>query len=155
MANKRSFPFLKDFRQKRGYDFSFNLLKNKEKLDELEDFAGVYIIEAADHTKFSCPLGNSSIIYIGKSDHIKRRLKEHLSRLLFLEKDEDYGIYDDNQGWLSSRYQFMHYCGAKVYVYKCLGKQDAKNLEAELLWHYYVKYRSLPIGNGAKSYRKD
>ena len=153
---KKVFPFLKDFRQKRGYDYSFNLEENKGKLDELEDFAGVYIIEAADHSKFSCPVGSSSIIYIGKSDHIKRRLKEHLSNLLLLKEDKDYGIYGAEPCWLNSRYQFMHYShGAIVYIYKCLKKQEAKDLEADILWGYYTKYRCLPIGNGARSFRKE
>lgn len=152
MVKKKVFPFLKDFRKTRGYNYSFDLLKDQDALDELEDFAGVYIFEATKGSKFSCPVGNSSIIYIGKSDHIKRRLKEHLAILMLLEDNKDYGIYDNKEGWLSSRYQFMHYCGAKVYIYKCLKKQDAKQLEAELMWQYYTKYRCLPIGNGAKSY---
>ena len=70
------------------------------------------------------------------------------------ESKGEYGM-DVNEPWISSKYQYMFYHGARVYYYKCLKKQDAKNLEAHLLWAFYSKYRALPVGNGSKSYSKE
>ena len=33
--------------------------------------------------------------------------------------------------------------------------QDANNLESQILWKFYEKYRSLPVGNGARSFEKE
>lgn len=151
---KKSFPFLQEFRPSRGYDSTFLLDEDIDSLNELEDVPGVYIIEATDGSKFSCPVGKSSIIYIGKSDHLKTRLKEHRSILMQLWDNKEYGMKMD-EPWVSSRYQFMRYHGARVYTYKCLKQsQNAKELEAQVIWNFYQKYRCLPIGNGAKSYSK-
>ena len=35
------------------------------------------------------------------------------------------------------------------------GKQDPKNLESVFLNQFYQKYRSLPVGNGARSYETE
>ena len=118
--------------------------------------AGVYIISTTDGTQYTYPNGKKNpIVYIGQSNNILRRLRdEHyykgLKRLLC---DKDYGLEDNIQ--LASRYQYMYYNGSKVDVYKCRGNQDAKDLESWLLNCFYQKYRSLPVGNGARSYGKD
>lgn len=153
---KRQFPFLKDFRKIRGVDGCFNLIDDGLPLD-LPDEAGVYIIETVDKFVFSYPKGKSSVIYIGKSDHLRQRLREHRTELRnLIETSGDYGMAKD-QPWVCSRYQYMYYHGknAKVYYYKCLKKQEAKELEATIMWAFYRKYRALPVGNGAKSYAKE
>lgn len=151
---RKTFPFLKGFRDNRGYDVTF-LLSDEETLNELDNCPGVYVIEATDGAKFSCPVGSSSIIYVGKSDHLRSRLRKHRAQLQRLIDDKEYGMRT-NEPWVCSRYQFMLYHGARVYVYKCLKRsQDAKDLESLIMWSYYQKYRCLPIGNGAKSYSKD
>lgn len=122
---------------------------------ELGGYAGVYVIEATDNFKFPYPKGNSKVIYIGKADDLRARLKQHRHRLnQLIDTDGKYGLADD-EPWVSSKYQYMYYHGARVFFYKCLGKQEAKELEARVMWSFYKKYRALPVGNGAKSYSKE
>ena len=148
---KRALNFLKDFRPTRGYNHTFLLYEENDFINEkIDDTPGVYIIEATDGEKFTCPIGSSSIIYIGKSEKLKTRLRTHYRNLKQLYLDKDCDLKDKNL-WISSRYQFMRYHGARVYVYKCLKSQDSKDLEAQLLWSCYTKYRCLPIVNAAKS----
>lgn len=147
------FPFLKDFRQRRGAAGGF-VLNEDDIPEDTRGCAGVYVIEATDGFKFPYPKGKSKVIYIGESDDLMVRLKKHRKNLNELWDDIDYGIYDDDEPWPCDRYQYMRYHGAKVYYYKCLRTQEAKNLESKVLWAFYTKYRALPVGNGAKSYLK-
>lgn len=48
----------------------------------------------------------------------------------------------------------MSQYGARIYYYKCLQKQDAKDLEARIMEAFYEYYLATPIGNGARSFRK-
>lgn len=32
--------------------------------------------------------------------------------------------------------------------------EDEINLESQILWKFYERYRSLPVGNGARSFEK-
>jgi len=41
-----------------------------------------------------------------------------------------------------------------VFVFKTKGKQKPKDMEADILDLFYSKFHSLPIGNGAFSFRK-
>lgn len=147
------FPFLKDFRQRQGAAGGF-VLDEDDIPEDTRRRAGVYVIETTDGFKFPYPKGKSKVIYIGKSDNLMTRLKEHRKSLNDLWEDADLGIYDDGP-WPFSRYQYMRYHGAKVYYYKCLGNQEAKELESRVIWAFYQKYRALPVGNGAKSYSKE
>ena len=150
----KTFPFLKDFRNGIAAEGPYNLL-NLDDLNKVTDSPGVYIIEAADKFRFPYPKGNSSILYIGMSDSsLRGRLKRHRLHLKELcDTNGQHGMAD-NEEWVCQRYQYMYYHGAKVYYYSRKGKQEAKNLEAEILWQFYAKYRALPVGNGAKSYSK-
>lgn len=148
--------FMPDFRPCQGPDISFDLLDfetNSFKCPLTENDSGVYIISATDGTKYIYPNGElSPIIYIGKSDNLLRRLRdEHyfkgLKRLL---DDVDYGISENIQ--IAPRYQYMYYNGSHVDVFRCRGKQDAKNLESFILNQFYQKYRGIPVGNGARSF---
>ena len=151
----RKFPFLKDFRQRQGAAGGFLLDAEEGIPSELGGHAGVYVIEATDDFKFPYPKGNSKVIYIGKADDLRARLKQHRHRLnQLIDTDGKYGLADD-EPWVSSKYQYMYYHGARVFFYKCLGKQEAKELEARVMWSFYKKYRALPVGNGAKSYSKE
>ena len=85
---------------------------------------------------------------------LKKRLKQHRLHLLELHNTNGAHGMDIKEEWVCQRYQYMYYHGAKVYYYSRKGKQDAKDLEAEILWQFYAKYRALPVGNGAKSYAK-
>ena len=150
----KSFPFLKEFRPQQGASGGF-LLDDDDIPDETRHHSGVYVIESIDHFKFPYPKGKSNVLYIGKADNLNNRLRKHKQILMRLQESKgEYGM-DVNEPWISSKYQYMFYHGARVYYYKCLKKQDAKNLEAHLLWAFYSKYRALPVGNGSKSYSKE
>ena len=92
------------------------------------------------------------MIYIGKVNNTYTRLSIIATAYSYLLKQN--GIADD-EPWVSSKYQYMYHNGAKVYYYKCLGKQDAKELETRVMWAFYSNHRTLPVGNGAKSYSKE
>ena len=143
--------FSRSFRIERGHDDELCLAKDE--INNVTTGPGVYIIVSNDSskTKFVYPRGKSPVIYIGEAVNLRRRLRHHLRRLNeLLDNEEDYmkQHYQD-----SSRYQYMKYYGAYVYTFKCLKKtQVAKNLESHILWKFYEKYRSLPVGNGARSF---
>lgn len=94
--------------------------------------------------------GIGPILYIGMSDDLLRRLKEHYYRLRLLLDNKDYGIEDNIM--MASRYQYMYYNGSYVDVFKCRGYQESKELESILLNQFYQTYRAIPVGNGARSY---
>ena len=151
--------FMPTFRPTLGPDYSFDLLDFQYKEFECpigEGEPGVYIISATDGTKYTYPNGKSSpILYIGQSKDILERLRDShyykgLKRLL---DNPDYGINEIRQ--LAPRYHYMYYNGSHVDVFKCRGKQDPKNLESVFLNQFYQKYRSLPVGNGARSYETE
>jgi excinuclease UvrABC nuclease subunit len=149
----KSFPFLKEFRPCQGASGGFLLNKDDISGDTRHN-SGVYVIESADGFKFPYPKGRSNVLYIGKADNLHSRLMHHWRRLKrLIESKGEYGMEDD-EPWVSSKYQYMFYHGAKVYYYKCQRTQEAKELEARVLWAFYSKYRALPVGNGAKSYSK-
>ena len=140
------------FRLTRGHDDELNL--TKDEINEVTTGSGVYIIVSADNTKFVYPKGTSPAIYIGKADNLRRRLREHLKNLDSIRNEETYM----KGHWYQpcSRYQYMKYYGAYVYTFHCLKNfHDAKNLESQILWKFYERDRSLPVGNGARSFRKE
>jgi hypothetical protein len=148
--------FLPDFRTSSGLDASFDLrdFENEDFICPLKrGDTGVYIISATDGTQYTYPNGQRSpIIYIGKSDDLLRRLKdEHFTKgLKRLLDNRDFGIAEGIQ--LASRYQYMFYNGSHVDVFKRRGKQESKLFESMVLNQFYQKYRSLPVGNAARSY---
>lgn len=148
--------FMPDFRISSGLDASFDLLDfcNDDFVCPLKrGDTGVYIISATDGTQYIYPNGlKSPIIYIGKSDDLLRRLKdEHFTKgLKRLLDNRDFGIAEGKQ--LASRYQYMFYNGSHVDVFKRRGKQDSKQFESMVINQFYQKYRSLPVGNAARSY---
>ena len=149
------YTFLKDYRPKQGADGGFILDDEKGLPFDMDGYSGVYIIETTDRFKFPYPAGQSNVIYIGKADELRSRLSQHRRRLNRLnESNGEWGMKDD-EPWVGSKYQYMYYHGARVYYFKCRGKQEAKEEEAKVMWAFYKKYRALPVGNGAKSYSKE
>ena len=146
--------FIPDFRPIKGLDASFDLrdfMEDDFVCPVYRDDMGVYIISSTDGTKYIYPNGKKSpILYIGMSDDLLRRLKEHYYRLKLLLDNKDYGIEDNIM--LASRYQYMYYNGSHVDVFKCRGYQESKNLESILLNQFYQTYRAIPVGNGARSF---
>ena len=146
--------FIPDFRPIKGPDASFDLrdfMEDDFVCPVYRDDMGVYIISSTDGTKYIYPNGKKSpILYIGMSDDLLRRLKEHYFKLRLLLDNKDYGIEDNIM--LASRYQYMYYNGSHVDVFKCRGHQESKNLESILLNQFYQTYRAIPVGNGARSF---
>lgn len=155
---RRDLGFLKvsgysqPFRLTRGHDDELNL--TEDDINDVTTGPGVYIIVSADNTKFVYPKGTSPVFYIGKADNLRRRLREHLKNLRLIIDNEETDMRNHYQR--CSRYQYMKYYGAYVYTFHCLkSTQDAKNLESQILWKFYERYRSLPVGNGARSFEKE
>ena len=143
--------YSKPFRNVRGHTSELNL--TKEEIDEeVGHESGVYIIVSADNTKFVYPKGKSSVIYIGEAKDLHRRLLEHLKYLNCMLDEKS---YMRSRTWQPcSRYQYMKYYGAYVYTFRCYKTQESKDLESDILWKFYEKYRSLPVGNGARSFKR-
>ena len=89
----------------------------------------------------------SKVIYIGKANSIRRRLKEHQVNLRNAVNDLQ------DEWWRFDRYNYMKYHGAKVYYYLCQGKQASKNLESDILGMFYDRFGAMPVGNGARSFQ--
>jgi len=83
---KQDLFFIKNFRPQQGCDSQEICDLKKDDLSNIPDCAGVYIITSFK-TRFIYPEGTSRIIYIGKSDNLKRRLKEHQRHLKSLKRD--------------------------------------------------------------------
>ena len=137
------------FRPSRGHDAELDL--TEDEIQNVSTHPGVYIIVSADKTKFVYPQGTSPVIYIGKADNLRRRLREHLNNLNYVIEHEEEDLM--NQLQHCPRYNYMRAFGAHVYLFHCLKKtQDAKKLESIVIAKFYQKYRSIPVGNGARSF---
>ena len=110
---------------------------------------GAYIFVSYDQ-KFLYPNGSSKIIYIGKAENLRQRIQTHkriITEVSNLKKS------DKNSYWYFARYQYLAKFGGKLYYFTRKGSQEAKNLENLLLEEFYDRYLSLPVGNGARSFR--
>lgn len=144
---KRDLLFIKEFRPIHGYDGEIRNLTDDD-LSEIPAKDGVYII-ASPQTKFVYPKGESKIIYIGKANSIRRRLKEHQTNLRNAIADQH------DEWWRFDRYNYMKYHGARVYYYLCKGNQESKSLESKMIGLFYDKFGAMPVGNGARSFQCD
>lgn len=118
---------------------------------ELKGKKGVYII-ISTRKKFVYPKGESQVIYIGKSDNLYRRIKEHKANVEYAddyknneEKIKEYYVY--------GLYNYISEFGGRVFYLSTHGLQKSKNLEAEILDEFYVKYLALPVGNSTYSFK--
>ena len=141
---KKDLGFIKDFRPIQGYDGEIRYLADDD-LTDIPTAGGVYII-VSPQTRFVYPKGNSRIIYIGKANSMRRRLKEHQASLLNAMADRH------DELWRFDRYNYMKYHGARVYYYLCKGHQESKDLESKMIRRFYDRYGAMPVGNGARSF---
>lgn len=147
-AYSRDLCFIRMFRPRQGYDEVGDLNADfPTGLAEIPRLSGVYII-ASTGQRFVYPNHTSRIIYIGKADDLYRRIHEHRQHLRNLNKNFA------NKMWCSDRYHYMNRFGARVYYYKCLQKQESKDLESMIMEAFYEYYLATPVGNGARSFRK-
>ena len=148
----KTFPFLDGYRPEYGAHGGF-ILDREDIPEETRGKGGVYIIETTRGFQFPYPGRKSNIIYIGESDDLMTRLKEHRQTLWKLQDNPEYGM-KPKEPWISSRYQYMRAKGARVYYYPAIGSQSPKEMEAEIIWSFYRFYHALPVGNAAKSYSR-
>jgi hypothetical protein len=143
----RDLSFLKEFRSHDG--IAFDLLDYAE-INSIPKKPGAYIMFSHE-TKFIYPEGQSKVIYIGKSENLCKRIYDHSKSVSDLnnipKKDRKYHLY-------YPRYHYFLKFGCQMVWFTRKGPEDAKNLESKLLDCFYSKYHSLPIGNGAFSFKK-
>lgn len=142
---KEDLIFLKGWREKRGGYYEVpNLLTYS--LEDVSKRSGVYIICSIGINKFLYPGGKSRILYIGMSENLCQRLKEH-------ERNLRAKLEDTEGTWFSDKYNYMAQYGAHVYCFECIN-QTPKNLEAFIMYQFYLRYGATPVGNGARSFRQ-
>jgi excinuclease UvrABC nuclease subunit len=141
---KDLYSFLKDFREPDGHIINFNT----NHFEELPAKSGAYIF-LSDNELFTYPTGKSRVIYIGMSQMLNMRLRQHVTHISNLKSvpKGDLSYY-----WYYPRYQYINQFGCNLFWYTTRGTQNAKTLECKLLEYFYNKYLALPIGNGAFSF---
>ena len=148
---KRCFCFLKKYIDKSRIENKiygpFDIFEREEDLELIGNQQGVYFIVSKSR-KYSYPAKTSPVIYIGKADHLKSRLKQHVRHY----KDA-MDIHKQKSCWIYSRYHYMTHGGAEVYYMPVSGQEKAKILESKALENFYDTYLALPVGNGAFSFR--
>lgn len=139
--------FLNDLKRK-------NIGSKIYKVDNELDFSiipekpGSYIL-LSNKQRFIYPERTSKVIYIGMSINLRARIKNH-----FKNMNELNGIKKKyrREYWYYSRYNYLVKYGCRVYWMTTKG--NPKNLESILIEKFYSKYHSIPIGNGAFSFKK-
>lgn len=106
----KGLSYCQPFRQVRGYDSELNL--TEAEINNVSTGPGVYVIVATKRTKFVYPKGTSPVIYIGKADNLRRRLREHLRNFNHCVKNEEDDLSKHIQH--CSRYWYIRYFGAYV-----------------------------------------
>lgn len=124
------------------------LFEQKEYINDISNKAGVYFF-ISKSKRYIYPKGESPIIYIGTSNSLRRRLKEHLKSFHIAQQH-----VNEKDLWVYSRYNYIIFHGAEVFYLPIIGKENAKDLESKILENFFDKYASLPVGNGAFSYRR-
>ena len=137
----------KGFRENCGSDMVFNLM-DKDALKKVPKIPGVYIIVAADGTKFQYPKGKSSVMYIGMSKNLYKRLFNHAKNTRNIAAELD--AYKRMDCQCNPRYHYFREFGAKVYVFTRRGPQDSKCQESKYIGKFYEKFLALPVSNGAR-----
>ena len=124
------------------------LFEQEEYMNDISDKAGVYFF-ISKSKRYIYPKGESPIIYIGTSNNLRRRLKEHLKSFHIAQQH-----INEKDIWVYSRYNFMRMSGGfEVYYLRVQGRETAKCLESKVLEDFYDRYGALPVGNGAFSFR--
>lgn len=113
--------------------------------DVIDTKSGIYFIVSKNY-KFIYPKGNSPLIYIGKADNLRRRLKEHLT---------NFRNATPKDSWIYSRYNYMNMPGGfEIYYLTSITNEKSKYLESRAIEDFYDRYLATPVGNGAFSFRK-
>jgi len=122
--------------------------KPKEILEAIEERSGIYVI-VGKKIKYQYPNGDSKVIYIGTSDNLHKRLTQHIRHYKDALAD-----WTRNELWSDSRYNYIIAQGeTRVYYLYTRGEVNCKDLESRALECFYDRYRAIPVGNGARSFR--
>lgn len=143
----RDLRFLKDLKRK---NIGSKIYKVNSKLDFsiIPEKPGSYVL-LSNRQRFIYPEGTSKVIYIGMSKNLRARIKNHLKNI-----NELNGIKKKyrREYWYYSRYNYLVKYGCRVYWITTEG--NPKNLESMVIDKFYSKYHSIPIGNGAFSFKQ-
>jgi excinuclease UvrABC nuclease subunit len=145
----RDLKFLKDLAREKP-DGVIKKMEDGTDFKNVPDKPGAYIL-LSEKERFIYPTGTSKVIYIGMGKSLLNRIKQHLKHMNELK-----GIPKKYRRdyWYYSRYNFLVQFGCKVYWFTARGTQNPKDLESTLIEEFYSKYHSIPIGNGAFSYKR-
>lgn len=130
-------------------DIFYDEVDAREVLSDVENRPGIYVIVGKSF-KYPYPKGDSGVIYIGTSEHLHSRLAEHIR--YFKQASEDWKV---NETWADSRYNYILAQGeTRVYILYTHGEKKSKDLESRAIESFYDRYRAIPVGNGARSFRE-
>jgi len=130
-------------------DIFYDEVDAREVLSDVENRPGIYVIVGKSF-KYPYPKGDSGVIYIGTSEHLHTRLAEHIR--YFKQASKDWKV---NETWADSRYNYILAQGkTRVYILYTHGEKKSKDLESRAIESFYDRYRAIPVGNGARSFRE-
>lgn len=130
-------------------DIFYDGVNTREELANVEHRPGIYVIVGKSF-KYPYPKGDSGVIYIGTSEDLHSRLAEHIR--YFRKASED---WKTNETWADSRYNYILSQGdTRVYILYTHGEKKSKDLESRAIESFYDRYRAIPVGNGARSFRE-
>lgn len=136
----------------------YDEVDTREVLSDVENRPGIYVIVGKSF-KYPYPKGDSGVIYIGTSEDLHARLAEHIRYFKKASKD-----WKTNETWADSRYNYIlsqnnkgqgntSHGNTRVYILYTHGEKKGKDLESRAIEAFYDKYRAIPVGNGARSFR--
>jgi len=132
-----------DFHFENILEADFSEIPNKAK--------GVYVLLSKKESFIYPNQEKSKVFYIGMSTTLKNRLKTHQKWSRHLSNKSGEERIDK---WYWDRYQYAATFGAEIFVFLCDESGTPKNLEYDIIEHFYDKYLGKPIANGAFSFKK-
>lgn len=103
--------------------------------------AGAYVLGSTNGQQLIYPWGSSPIFYIGQSNNLYNRLKDHKNAIIRAMDN-----HEELNWW--PRYQYGAAFGATVAWYSVKGSQNPNSLESNLITNFYQTYGSIPAANG-------
>ncbi len=146
--HKLDLSFLSAFARKVRFSFLPDVLE-LDRYTAVPPKRGVYIF-VSQNQEFVYPEGNSRVFYIGKSDNLRRRIREHSNKYLTVCEETQNDFFSR---WEYGRYYYAKAYGCDAYYMPVSGVEESKDLESKIMECFYNRYKALPVGNGAFSYR--
>ncbi len=146
--HKLDLSFLHSFARKERFTFLPDVLETNQ-YEHLPLKRGIYIF-VSKNQKFIYPGGESRVFYIGKSDDLRRRIREHSRKYQEVCNENK---RDFLSRWQYGRYYYAKAFGCDSYYLLTVGVEESKALESRILECFYDRFKALPVGNGAFSFR--